>query len=149
MPSQEYNEEIIPKAGPFLKEHNVLVGERHVEFHETTRKIFESRGVYDVTFGYNLADLNHDTRHPEAGYRYAEDGDILWAEFTPTTEFCPSAVTLVAASFRAWNAGSGSHPYDKVRVRIKDHAKQESINSILEDAEGRHDETGLLDNEAI
>lgn len=150
MPVQQdgYNEDIIPEAGPFLEGHGVLVGERHVSFHETTRKIFESRGVYDVTFGYNLADLNYDTRYPNAGYRYAEDGEVLRAEFTPTTEFCPSAITLVVASFRAWNAGNGSHPYEEVRVRVKDHAETEAINDVLEDAEKRYAGTGT-DEETI
>lgn len=30
-------------------------------------------GVYDMTFGYNLAQFNFDHRHPSAGYRYTED----------------------------------------------------------------------------
>jgi len=50
-----------------------------------------------MTFNYNLARLNLDTRHTSAGYRYADERDdaidavesedidrVLRAEFTPT-----------------------------------------------------------------
>ena len=57
--------------------------------------------MYDVTFDYNLARLNLDTRHENAGYRYAEEADdpsVLRAEFTPTTPFCPQTHTLTVGS---------------------------------------------------
>jgi hypothetical protein len=47
----------------------VLVGDDHAAFHRLTRDIFEERGVHDATFGYNLARLNLDARHPDAGFR--------------------------------------------------------------------------------
>lgn len=80
----------IPKPGPFLEDHDVLTNKQHVTFHELTKELFEERGVYDMTFNYNLARLNLDHRHPDAGYRYAEEWDdrsILRAEFTSTTPF--------------------------------------------------------------
>ncbi|MDY7083460.1 MAG: hypothetical protein SXQ77_13920, partial [Halobacteria archaeon] len=60
--------EHLPEAGEFLERHDVLTGGEHVEFHEITRDVFEERGVYDMTFGYNLARLNLDRRYPDAGY---------------------------------------------------------------------------------
>lgn len=73
-----------------------------------------------MTFGYNLAKLNRDTRHADAGYRYAVDADdpsVLRAEFSPTTEFCPQSDTLTKGSFRAWNALSDPHG-DDLWVRL-------------------------------
>lgn len=65
--------EHLPGPGEFLDGHRVLAGEDHVAFHETTREVFEERTVYDMTFGHNLARLNLDTRHENAGHRYAEE----------------------------------------------------------------------------
>ncbi|WP_226013488.1 hypothetical protein [Halomicrobium salinisoli] len=61
----------IPDPGRFLEGHDVLTGDEHLDFHDLTREVFEERSVYDMTFGYNLARLNLDTRHRDAGYRYA------------------------------------------------------------------------------
>lgn len=111
----------LPDPGPFLAGHDVLTDDEHVRFHEQTHEVFESRSVYDVTFDYNLARLNLDARHPDAGFRYAEDRDApgtLRAEFTPTTEFCPQSETLAVAAFRAWNGLTDAHDYDVVRVRV-------------------------------
>lgn len=72
----EYGEFVvdhIPSSGAFLDGHEVLSGRDHVAFHETIKNVFQGRGVYDVTFRYNLARLNLDSRHPDAGYRYAEE----------------------------------------------------------------------------
>lgn len=91
----EYDEFVpahIPSPGPFLDGHHVLEGDDHCTFHELTRDLFDARTVYDMTFNYNLARLNLDARHENAGFRYAEEvGDptVLRAEFTPTTPFCP------------------------------------------------------------
>ncbi len=135
----EYREEYIPEPGRFLEGHRLLKDEDHVGFHERTWDIFEERGVYDVTFGYNLAKLNLDRRHPDAGYRYAEnsgDSEVLRAEFTPTTEFCPQAHTLALASYRAWNDLADRHPYREVRVRVDGmHQNSDSINDALTEAE--------------
>jgi hypothetical protein len=65
--------EHLPEPGVYLREHDVLTGEAHVAFHQLTRTLFEERGVYDVTFDYNLAELNLDRRHEDAGFRYAEE----------------------------------------------------------------------------
>ena len=133
--------EHLPDPGPFLDGHAVLTGRDHAAVHRLTREQFEERTVYDVTFGYNLARLNLDTRHPDAGYRYAVDADdptTLRAEFTPTTEFCPQSETLTTASFRAWNAeGVGSsHEFDRVRVRIAPmHDASDRINERLAELE--------------
>lgn len=96
-----------PMPDRFLEGHDVVVGSDHIAFHRLTRKLFEERKVYDMTFNYNLARLNLDTRHKNAGYRYtvedqstedAIDGEsvdrVLLAEFTPTTPFCPQTHTL-------------------------------------------------------
>ncbi|MFB6087238.1 MAG: hypothetical protein ABEJ85_01860, partial [Haloarculaceae archaeon] len=100
--------------------------------------------VYDMTFNYNLARLNLDTRHPDAGYRYAEEsGEVLRAEFTPTTPFCPQTHTLTIGSFRAWNALSDRHDYDLVRVRAHPmHHQAGAINEQLADLEADYEETG-------
>lgn len=130
----------IPTPGDFLDADGfeVLEGDAHTEFHRTTRDLFEERKVYDMTFGYNLARLNLDHRHPDAGYRYAENGKVLRAEFTPTTEFCPQSHTLAIGSFRAWNGLSERHPYDLVAVRIADmHHNSDVINGRMQEVEER------------
>jgi len=129
----------VPEPGDFLEGHDVLEGDEHVEFHRTTRELFEERKVYDMTFNYNLARLNLDSRHPNAGYRYAEDAEedgVLRAEFTPTTEFCPQSRTLVIGSFRAWNGLSDRHGYDRVRVRVDGmHHNSDEINDAMKEIE--------------
>ncbi|WP_137285947.1 hypothetical protein [Halorussus salinisoli] len=144
----EFDAEHNPTPGQFLRGHDVLTGEDHVEFHQVTKEIFEERSVYDMTFGYNLARLNLDTRHPKAGYRYAEESDdpsILRAEFTPTTPFCPQSDTLTKGSFRAWNGLSERHDYDLVRVRVDQmHHRYDEINEALEELEAEYLETGTL-----
>ena len=137
----------LPEPGRFLEGHDVLTGDDHVSFHRRTRECFEERGVYDMTFDYNLARLNLDTRHPSAGYRYAEetgDSAVLRAEFTPTTPFCPQADTLTVGSFRAWNGLADHHGYDLVRVRIAEdsHHGYGEINDRLAAIERRYLETG-------
>jgi hypothetical protein len=138
----------LPTPGQFLQGQTVLTGEDHLAFHETTRDIFDERGVYDMTFGYNLARLNQDTRHPDAGYRYAEEADdaaVLRAEFTPTTAFCPQSDTLTKGAFRAWNELSDRHDYDRVRVRVAEtHHQSEDINAALESLEATDRETGSV-----
>ncbi|MFB6269162.1 MAG: hypothetical protein ABEH83_04405 [Halobacterium sp.] len=147
-PSGEFDPDVNPTPGAFLAGHRVLDGDDHVAFHELTRELFEERGVYDMTFGYNLADLNLDTRHTEAGYRYAVDADdpsVLRAEFTPTTPFCPQSHTLTIGSFRAWNGLRGRHDYDLVRVRVADmHQRAGEINDELAALETEFRETGEL-----
>jgi hypothetical protein len=143
----EFVSENIPEPGEFLDGYDILEGDEHVKFHRTTRDIFEERKVYDMTFNYNLARLNLDSRHPGAGYRYAEEEDgVLRAEFTPTTEFCPQSGTLVVASFRAWNGLSDRHGYDEVRVRVDEmHHNSEDINERMSGVEERYDEEGAPD----
>jgi hypothetical protein len=139
----EFVPEHLPEPGAFLDGHDVLEGDGHVEFHRTTRDLFEERTVYDMTFNYNLARLNLDRRHPDAGYRYAEDADedgVLRSEFTPTTEFCPQSNTLVIGSFRAWNGLSDRHGYDEVRVRVDGmHQNSDEINERMRRIEKRYD----------
>ncbi|RQG94928.1 hypothetical protein [Natrarchaeobius chitinivorans] len=141
----------LPEPGPFLEAHRVLTDDEHAEFHTRTRDLFEERKVYDMTFNYNLARLNLDTRHPGAGYRYAEatdDSSVLRAEFTPTTPFCPQAHTLTIGSFRAWNGLSEEHEYDLVRVRTAPmHHQSESINEQLEELEEAYLETGSVQHQ--
>lgn len=138
----------LPDPGPFLTDHDVLTGDAHVSFHDVTTEIFERRGVYDMTFGYNLAKLNLDRRHPEAGYRYARDRDdprIVRAAFAPTTPFCPQAHTLATGSFRAWNGLRDEYDYDRVRVRIDAmHHDSASINELLSGLEEELDRTGVI-----
>jgi hypothetical protein len=148
-PYDEYVSDNIPMPGPFLDEHNILAGLDHVIFHRLTRELFEERKVYDMTFNYNLARLNLDTRHPGAGYRYAVESldaddaidaddivSVLRAEFTPTTPFCPQTHTLTIGSFRAWNGLSHRHEYDLVRVRAAPmHHQSEAINEQLAELE--------------
>ncbi|MFC3959264.1 hypothetical protein [Halovivax cerinus] len=69
----EFVPDTIPQPGPFLAGLSVLSGDDHLAFHRLTRDLFEERGVYDMTFNYNLARLNLDSRHPDAGYRYARE----------------------------------------------------------------------------
>ncbi|MEA5388237.1 hypothetical protein VB779_15140 [Haloarculaceae archaeon H-GB11] len=147
-PDDAFVPEHVPEPGPFLADHRVLDGEKHVAFHRLTHELFEARTVYDVTFGYNLARLNLDTRHPEAGYRYAEENaDVLRAEFTPTTEFCPQTGTLSLGSFRAWNGLRSRHDYDLVRVRVHPmHQEAPFVNDRLSAIETRFEETGSLED---
>ena len=147
----EYDEvasENLPEPGPFLAEENVLMGEAHTAVHETARDLFEERGVYDATFGYNLARLNLDTRHPAAGFRYAEEADdssVLRAEFTPTTEFCPQSHALTVAAFRAWNGLAERHGYELVRVRTAPmHQESDVVNEQLRSLEETYRETGTI-----
>jgi hypothetical protein len=152
----EFVPEHVPGADRFLDGHDLLAGRDHVAFHRLTRELFEERKVYDMTFNYNLARLNLDTRHGGAGYRYAEeraDADdavagegidrVLRAEFTPTTPFCPQTHTLTIGSFRAWNGLSGRHEYDLVRVRAAPmHHQSDAINDQLAELERTYVETG-------
>jgi hypothetical protein len=115
----EFVPEHLPAPGAFLADHDVLTGDDHVAVHRLARAAFEERGVYDATFGYNLARLNRDPRHPDAGLRYAEsagDPATLRAEFTPTTAFCPQAEPLAVGAFRALDAADTG--YDAVGVRV-------------------------------
>ena len=152
----EFRPENIPGSDQFLEGHEVLTGADHLAFHRLTRDLFEERKVYDMTFDYNLARLNLDTRHADAGYRYAEAqsdvgdaigdgsvGRVLRAEFTPTTPFCPQTHTLTIGSFRAWNGLSDRHEYDLVRVRATPtHHQSEAINERLTALEETYLETG-------
>ncbi|MFB6219722.1 MAG: hypothetical protein ABEH77_11225 [Halobacteriaceae archaeon] len=144
----EFVPEHVPEPGEFLDGHAVLTGDDHVEFHRVTRDVFEERTVYDMTFNYNLARLNLDTRHEDAGYRYAEQADdpsVLRAEFTPTTPFCPQTQTLTIGAFRAWNGSSGQHDYDLVRVRTATaHHRSATINERLAALETEYEETGTI-----
>ncbi|WP_277542953.1 hypothetical protein [Haloarcula laminariae] len=144
-----------PVPGRFLEGHDVLAGSDHVAFHRLTRELFEERTVYDMTFDYNLARLNLDTRHKNAGFRYAveeqsgadaiDDADVdrvLRAEFTPTTPFCPQTHTLTIGSFRAWNGLSDRHEYDLVRVRPAPmHQQCDAISEQLAELERKYLET--------
>jgi hypothetical protein len=144
-----------PTPNEFLAGHDVLAGTDHIAFHRLTRELFEERKVYDMTFNYNLARLNLDTRHENAGYRYAVERDsaddaiedsverVLRAEFTPTTPFCPQTHTLTIGSFRAWNGLSDRHEYDLVRVRAAPmHHQSNAINDQLAELERTFLETG-------
>jgi hypothetical protein len=152
----EFVADHLPRPGEFLESHDPLTGADHVAFHRLTRDCFEDRKVYDMTFNYNLARLNLDTRHENAGYRYAverddaddavEAGDVdrvLRAEFTPTTPFCPQTHTLTIGSFRAWNGLTDRHEYDLIRVRAAPmHQQSEAINERLAELEVSYLETG-------
>jgi hypothetical protein len=144
----EFVPDNIPDEGPFVAGHDVLEGREHAAFHRLSRERFEACGVYDMTFGYNLARLNLDGRHPDAGFRYARQADdlrVLRAEFTPTTEFCPQSDTLTRGAFRAWNGDLGRHEYDLVRVRVVPaHHQSVAINEKLAQLEERFRETGEL-----
>lgn len=137
----EFRPKRLPEPGPFLSDHPVLEGRDHAAFHRLTARLFEERGVYDVTFGYNLARLNLDARHPDAGLRYArESPGVLRAEFTPTTPFCPQADSLARGALRAWNDLSHRHEYDLVRVRLHPmHQASDAVNDRLRDGA---DQTG-------
>ncbi|WP_435320465.1 hypothetical protein [Haloarchaeobius sp. TZWSO28] len=147
-PQDAFVLEHLPDPGPFLAGHEVLTGDAHVRVHSVARECFEERGVYDVTFGYNLARLNRDSRHPDAGFRYAEASNeegVLRVEFTPTTEFCPQGQTLVTAVFRALNGLSDRHDYDLVRVRIApSHQASATANDVLSRLETEFRETGQI-----
>ncbi|MDR9380632.1 MAG: hypothetical protein RI560_03035 [Natronomonas sp.] len=136
-------EKHVRDPGPFLDGHDLLCGEGYVAFHEITRDLFEERTVY------NLARLNLNTRHPNAGYRYAEEADdpsILRAEFTPSTPFCPQAHTLTIGSFRAWNGLTEQHDYDLGRVCATPmHHDSGSINDRLADIEETFEEIGSVE----
>lgn len=140
----EYVPSALPDPGPRLSEHEVLVDDEHVSVHRMVRDVFEERGVYDTTFGYNLAKLNLDPRHPDAGFRYATDDETLYVEFTPTTAFCPQGNVLTIAASRALNDLADRHEFDTVEVRIADrHQHSESINEELQDGptdSGQNDE---------
>lgn len=144
----EFVPENLPEPGPFLDGHDVLTGNRHNGFHRLTKRLFDERGVYDMTFGYNLARLNLDGRHPDAGYRYAEEIDdhsTLRAEFTPTTPFCPQSHTLTIGSFRAWNGLSDRHEYDRVCVHIHPmHHQSAAINDRLDELDKHYRDTGNI-----
>ena len=140
--------ENLPGPGTFLDGHDVLVDQPHAAFHRLTADLFEERGVYDVTFGYNLALLNRDSGHPDAGYRYAKDvadSSVLRAEFTPTTPFCPQSRALTIASFRAWNELADRHEYDLLRVHVAEsHHESAPINVALDRLAERYCETGAI-----
>jgi len=142
----EFAPEHLPSADAFLQGHDLLTGAEHLAFHRLTRGLFEERTVYDVTFDYNLARLNLDSRHTGAGYRYARESDdpgVLRAEFTPTTPFCPQTHTLTIGSFRAWNGLTDRHEYDLVRVRAAPlHHQSAAINDQLSEIEAGFEETG-------
>jgi hypothetical protein len=142
----------ITAPNEFLERHDLGAGDDHVAFHRLTRELFEERTVYDMTFNYNLARLNLDTRHPNAGYRYAEavdDPNVLRAEFTPTTPFCPQTHTLTVGSFRAWNGLTERHGYELVRVRSHPmHHQSEAINDQLAEIEAAFRETGTVPDPA-
>ncbi|MFC4405937.1 hypothetical protein [Haloarchaeobius iranensis] len=141
--------EHLPEPGPFLTDHDVLTGNEHCAVHGTAATLFEERGVYDATFGYNLARLNRDQRHPDAGFRYAVDSEdgrrVLRAEFTPTTPFCPQSNSLVVGSFRAWNGLADQHAFDLVRVRVATmHNESGVINDAVVELEATFEETGSV-----
>ncbi|WP_049985381.1 hypothetical protein [Halobellus rufus] len=144
----EFEPDHLPEPGAFLDGHGVLAGDDHVAFHRISRDVFEERKVYDMTFNYNLARLNLDTRHANAGFRYAEEADdpsVLRAEFTPTTPFCPQTHTLTIGAFRAWNGLSDRHDYDLVRVRAAEmHHQSDGINDRLRELDEQYLETGSV-----
>ncbi|MDZ7850533.1 MAG: hypothetical protein U5K70_06905 [Halodesulfurarchaeum sp.] len=132
----EYDEFVpshVPEPGPAIAGHDVLTGEDHVRVHKLARDVFEIRGVYDSTFGYNLAKLNLDHRHPDAGFRYGvtEDDDLI-AEFTPTTRFCPQSSVLTTAAYRAWNGEDERHDFESVEIRVDPmHQHSDAVNEKL------------------
>ncbi|NHX36168.1 MULTISPECIES: hypothetical protein [Halolamina] len=144
----EFVPDHLPEPGEFLAGHELLTDDAHVAVHGTARELFEERGVYDMTFGYNLARLNLDTRHPGAGFRYAEEvgeRNVLRAEFTPTTAFCPQTHTLTVGAFRAWNGLSDRHDYDLVRIRAAPmHQESDAVNEQLRSLEQEYRETGTV-----
>lgn len=144
----EFVPDSVPEPGSFIADHDVLTGADHLATHRLARSLFEERGVYDMTFGYNLARLNVDRRHPDAGFRYAREADddgVLRAEFTPTTEFCPQSDTLTVGAMRAFNGEAHRHEYDLVRVRVAPmHQEATAINGKL-----KQQEAALRDGEDI
>mgnify|MGYP000105400671 CR=1 FL=1 len=144
----EFVPEHVPEPGSFLADHDVLAGGEHVAVHRHARDAFEDHGVYDATFGYNLARLNLDPRHPDAGFRYAEEADdptTLRAEFTPTTRFCPQAEPLAVGAFRAFDAVD-DRGYDRVRVRVDPSLNgSEAVNGRLERMESGGGEPSVDD----
>lgn len=139
----------LPSAGPHIEDHDVLTGREHIEIHAHAREAFDQYGVYDATFGYNLARLNLDRRHPDAGLRYARDADdpsILRVEFTPTTPFCPQSESLTRGTFRALTATADHADYETVTVRVHPmHNTADGINEALLRGEEQYAETGSLD----
>jgi len=162
----EFVPDHVPAPGEFLSDHDVLAGQRHLAVHRLARWLFEERAVYDMTFGYNLARLNCDQRHPGAGFRYAiedperrevgledpanrpgvdDDAHVLRAVFTPTTPFCPQSDTLTKGSLRALNGLADKHEFDLVRVRVAPmHQRSVPINAALREMETTFVETGAL-----
>lgn len=144
-----FNEENVPEVGPFIEDHDVLAGRDHIEIHAHAREAFEQYGVYDATFGYNLARLNLDRRHPDAGLRYARDADdpsVLRVEFTPTTPFCPQSESLTRGTFRALTATADHATYESVQVRVHPmHNTADGINDALRRGEEQYAETGSFD----
>ena len=134
--------ESLPHSGPFPTDNDILMGADHLAFHRFARSLFETRGVYDMTFGYNLARLNIDRRHQDAGFRCArqddDDRSVLRAEFTPTRAFCPQSDTLTTGAMRAFNRETGRHEHDVVRVRVAPmHNEATGINRKLKQQEAR------------
>ena len=142
----------LPEPGPTLEGHQILTGEDHVAVHARVEAAFEACGVYDVTFGYNLAQLNRDRRHPDAGFRYATDRDdpsVLRVEFTPTVTFCPQGEALSIGAYRALVRERDRFvraplDYDTVRVRIARHHGAEAVNERLRALEAVVDDAGSL-----
>ncbi len=109
--------------------------------------LFDERGVYDVTFGYNLARLNLDRRHPDAGFRYAEDRDdpsVLLAEFTPTTRFARSRDAHRRRVPRVERAVGPPRLRPSPSPREPSHHQSASINDQLQELETRYRQTGEL-----
>jgi len=101
-----------------------------------------------MTFNYNLARLNLDTRHTGAGLTATPSNATTPTTLSrrktltaysvpsspPTTLFCPQTHTLTIGSFRAWNGLSERHEYDLIRVRAASmHHQSEAINEQLAD----------------
>ncbi|MGZ0746251.1 hypothetical protein [Haloparvum sp. AD34] len=146
----EFVPENVPAPGAFLDGHAVLAGDAHLAVHAESRDRFERFGVYDATFGYNLAKLNRDHRHPEAGFRYGIDPvrpEVLRVEFTSTTAFCPQSTTLTRGVFRAWNATDSAFRLVSVRVDPM-HQRSEATNDRLRELEAHYEETGEIVDEA-
>lgn len=144
----EFVPEHLPEPGDHFAGHDVLTGREHAAVHRLARDLFDERGVYDVTFGFDLARLNLDHRHADAGFRYARAADdprVLLAVFTPTTEFCPQSQSLTVGAFRAWNGSSGRHEYDLVRVQVAPmHQRSGRIDRRLRHLASRYEETGSM-----
>lgn len=131
--------EFLPAPGPALADATVLTDDDHHAVHEAARAAFEDRGVYDATFGYNLAKLNRDRRHPDAGLRYGrppDDPSALVVEFTPTTPVCPQGETLGVGAARALRAELEASVASRVSVRVTDHQRTDAINDRLAGMDG-------------